>query len=145
MGQDAIDLETSLGYALKEASSGLRTAMEEVLRPLGMTITHYSCLELLSQRPGLSSSELARGAFVTRQSMHVLLQHLEREGHVARPDEARVGKVLPARLTARGHARLAQATAAVRGVEVRMTAGMTDAERADAFRLLRTMVRNLQQ
>ena len=75
-----IDLETSVGYLLKEAASALRFAMEAVLRPLGMSITHYSCLELLAQRPGLSSSELARGAFVTRQSMNVLLQALERDG-----------------------------------------------------------------
>ena len=45
-----VDLETSLGYLLKEASSALRSAMDEVLRPLGMTVTHYSCLELLAQR-----------------------------------------------------------------------------------------------
>lgn len=56
-----IDLDKSLGYLLKEASSALRAAMEEVLRPLGMSVTHYSCLELLAQRPGLSNSELARG------------------------------------------------------------------------------------
>jgi hypothetical protein len=72
MSQDRVDLETSLGYLLKEASSALRSAMEDVLRPLGMTVTHYSCLELLAQRPGLSNSELARGAFVTRQTMNVL-------------------------------------------------------------------------
>lgn len=99
--RDGIDLDTSLGYLLKEASSALRAAMEEVLRPLGMTITHYSCLELLSQRPGLSNSELARGAFVTRQSMNVLLQALERDGFVTRPAEAPVGKaLLPASPTA---------------------------------------------
>jgi len=72
-----IDLETSLGYLLKEASSALRAAMEGVLRPLGMSVTRYACLELLAQRPGLSNSELARGAFVTRQSMNVLLKALE--------------------------------------------------------------------
>lgn len=94
---DGVDLDKSLGYLLKEASSALRAAMEEVLRPLGMSVTHYSCLELLAQRPGLSNSELARGAFVTRQSMNVLLQTLEREGYVTRPAEAPVGKVLPAR------------------------------------------------
>ncbi|WP_433716402.1 MarR family winged helix-turn-helix transcriptional regulator [Nocardia sp. CA-084685] len=68
--------------------SALRAAMEEVLRPLGMSVTHYSCLELLAQRPGLSNSELARGAFVTRQTMNVLLQALERDGYVTRPAEA---------------------------------------------------------
>ena len=40
MAQEAIDLDTSLGYLLKEAASALRAAMEDVLRPLGMTITH---------------------------------------------------------------------------------------------------------
>lgn len=138
-----IDLDKSLGYLLKEASSALRIAMEEVLRPLGMTVTHYSCLELLAQRPGLSNSELARGAFVTRQSMNVLLQALEREGHVTRPEEERVGKVLPARLTPSGRRKLERATVAVRSVEVRMLAGMTDDEQSGAFRILRSMVRSL--
>ena len=145
MGQDGVgvDLETSLGYTLKEASSALRAAMEKVLRPLGMSVTHYSCLELLAQRPGLSNSELARGAFVTRQSMNVLLQTLERDGYVTRPAEAPVGKVLPTRLTPRGRRSLEKATAAVRAVEVAMLAGTTETERADALRILRTMIRNL--
>ncbi|NYJ76407.1 MarR family winged helix-turn-helix transcriptional regulator [Allobranchiibius huperziae] len=145
MSQDGpgIDLETSLGYLLKEASSALRSEMEAVLRPLGMTVTHYSCLELLAQRPGLSNSELARGAFVTRQSMNVLLQALERDGFVTRPTQAAVGKVLPARLTPRGRRSLAKATAAIRSVEVRMLSGLTPGERSDALRILRSMVRSL--
>ncbi|MBP5803353.1 MarR family transcriptional regulator [Microbacterium maritypicum] len=147
MSQDraGIDLDTSLGYLLKEASSALRAAMEEVLRPLGMTITHYSCLELLAQRPGLSNSELARGAFVTRQSMNVLLQALERDGFVTRPTEAPVGKALPARLTERGRESLATATAAVRSVEVRMLSGMSEDEQAGALKILRSMVRSLRE
>jgi DNA-binding MarR family transcriptional regulator len=145
MSQDGVgvDLEKSLGYLLKEASSALRVAMEEVLRPLGMTVTRYSCLELLAQRPGLSNSELARGAFVTRQSMNVLLQTLEREGYVTRPAEAPVGKVLPTRLTAQGRQSLEKASMAVRSVEVRMLAGLTEAEQAIAFRILHSMIHSL--
>jgi DNA-binding MarR family transcriptional regulator len=143
MSQDGIDLQTSLGYLLKEASSALRTAMEDVLRPLGMSITHYSCLELLAQRPGLSNSELARGAFVTRQSMNVLLQALERDGFVTRPAQAPVGKVLPAELTARGRASLEEASAAARSVEVRMLGGLTATEQAGAFRILQSMIHSL--
>ena len=145
MSQDGvgIDLDSSLGYLLKEASSALRAAMEAVLRPLGMTVTHYSCLELLAQRPGLSNSELARGAFVTRQSMNVLLQALQRDGYVTRPAEARVGKVLPTRLTPTGRRSLEKASRAVRSVEVRMLGGMTADEQADAFRTLQSMIRSL--
>ena len=140
---DGIDLETSLGYLLKEASSALRSAMDEVLRPLGMSVTRYSCLELLAQRSGLSNSELARGAFVTRQSMNALLQTLEQEGLVTRPAEAPVGRALPTRLTAQGRRSLEKATAAVRSVEVRMLAGLTEAEQSSTFRALRTMSRSL--
>lgn len=141
MSQDGagIDLETSLGYLLKQTSTSLRTAMEAVLRPLGMTVTHYSCLELLAQRPGLSNSELARGTFVTRQSMNVLLQNLERDGYVTRATEAPVGKALPTRLTPLGRRSLEKATVAVRSVELRMLSGLSDDERRAASRILRSM------
>ncbi|MFE3852346.1 MarR family winged helix-turn-helix transcriptional regulator [Streptomyces griseorubiginosus] len=140
-----IDLETSLGYLLKEASSALRTAMEEVLRPLGMSVTHYSCLELLAQRPGLSNSELARGAFVTRQTMNVLLQALERDGYVTRPAAAPVGKALPTRLTPSGRRSLEKASAAVRSVEARMLAGLTETEQSAAFGALKSMIHSLRE
>lgn len=145
MSQGGIDLESSLGYLLKEASSALRAHMEAVLRPLGMTVTHYSCLELLAQRPGLSNSELARGAFVTRQSMNVLLHALERDGYVSRPTTHRVGKVLPTRLTPRGRRSLEKATVAVRAVEVRMLDGMTQAEQSSAQRTLQRMIQSLRR
>ncbi|MDN3496153.1 MarR family transcriptional regulator [Planococcus sp. APC 4015] len=140
---DGIDLESSLGYLLKEASSALRAAMESALRPLGMTVTHYSCLELLAQRPGLSNSELARGAFVTRQSMNVLLQALERDGFVTRGADGAVGRAIPTQLTPLGRQRLATASAAVRSVELRMLGGMTDDQQADAFAALRSMIESL--
>jgi DNA-binding MarR family transcriptional regulator len=147
MSQDGVgvDLDTSLGYLLKQASSALRSAMEHVLRPLGMSVTHYSCLELLAQRPGLSNSDLARGAFVTRQSMNVLLQNLERDGYVTRPAKAPVGKVLPTRLTPRGRRSLAKATVAVRSIEIRMLADMTETEQFDAFRILQNMIHSLRE
>lgn len=139
MSQDGsgVELNTSLGYLLKEAASALRTAMEAVLRPLGMTITHYSCLELLAQRPGLSNSELARGAFVTRQAMNVLLQSLERDGYVSRPEAPPSGRVLPTRLTPLGRRRLATASAAVKAVEDRMRSQL-HADDEERFRLFLT-------
>lgn len=145
MSQDAIDLETSIGYLLKEASSALRSSMEAVLKPLGMTVTHYSCLELLAQRPGLSNSELARGTFITRQSMNVLLRSLERDGYVMRPSEAPVGKALPARLTPRGRRSLAEASAAVRSVEQLMLSDLGESDQKHARRILRSLVASLRE
>src|SRR5487761_733390 len=114
-GEPGIELDTSLGYMLKAAASALHSSLEAVLRPLGMTITHYACLELLAQRPGLSNSELARGTFVTRQSMNV---------------------VLPTELTARGRRQLKMASAAVRRVEQDMLANLDASEQDQMRRLL---------
>lgn len=129
-----------MGYLLKEASSVLRTSMEEALRPLGMTMTHDACLELLAQRPGLSNSELARGAFVTRQSMSVLLRSLEDAGEVRRAAEEAVGKTQPTRLTDLGRSRLATASRAVREVEDSMISTLSREDQDQARRALRAMV-----
>jgi DNA-binding MarR family transcriptional regulator len=134
--EPVVELDTSLGYMLKAAASALHDALEAVLRPLGMTITHYSCLELLAQRPGLSNSELARGAFVTRQSMNVLLQALERQGLVIRPAQAPVGRALPAELTDRGRRQLEVASAVVRRVEKDMLAQLDAGEQDQLRRML---------
>ena len=136
-------IRVELENRLKAAASALHSALEAVLRPLGMTITHYACLELLAQRPGLSNSELARGAFVTRQSMNVLLQALERQGLVARPAQAPVGRALPTELTARGRRQLKMASAAVRRVEQDMLANLDASEQDQMRRLLTACIASL--
>lgn len=133
---DAVDLDTALGYLLKQTDTVLRAAMDGVLRPLGMTVPQYACLELLAQRPGLSNSALARGAFVSRQSMNVLLQSLDRAGLVSRPDRAPTGRALPVRLTPVGRRRLATASTMVKKVEDRMRSGLTTTEQKQLRRHL---------
>ena len=144
-GAPGVELDTSLGYMLKAAASALHSAMDAVLRPLGMTITHYACLELLAQRPGLSNSELARGAFGNRQSMNVLLQALERQGLVVRPAQPPVGRALPAELTARGRRQLTVASAAVRRVEHDMLANLDTGEQDHMRHLLTACIAALTQ
>ena len=66
-------VESAVGYVLKQASVALRAAMDAALRPLHLTVPQYACLELLASDP----SELAGGAFITRQSKHAVLPGLE--------------------------------------------------------------------
>ena len=138
-----VNLDASAGYLLKQASSALHAAMDAVLRPMGMTITHYACLELLAQRPGLSNSELARGTFVTRQSMNTLLHSMEREGLVSRPERPTSGRVLPTELTARGREQLRSASAAVRAVEERMLSGLDEKRQTQLRELLTSCAESL--
>ncbi|MGI8899995.1 MAG: MarR family winged helix-turn-helix transcriptional regulator [Nocardioides sp.] len=144
-GDKSVDLDTALGYLLKQTDTVLRAAMDRVLRPLGMSVPQYACLELLSQRPGLSNSELARGAFVSRQSMNVLLRSLHRAGLVHRPDTAPTGRALPAQLTPLGRRRLRAASGAVRAVEDQMRADLGVAEQAELRRLLTVCLTSLRK
>ena len=118
-GADDSDLARRLGYVLKQAQSALRSRMDGALRPLGLTVPQYACLELLASGP-LTNAELARGAFVTAQSMNSVVTSLQERGLVAREDVAPSGRRRPAELTASGRALLAEADGPVRRIETQM-------------------------
>ena len=118
--QQVGDLDASIGYAMKEAASALRSAMEDALRPLDLSVSQYSSLEVLGQQPGLSAAQLARRTFVTRQSMQGVLTGLAARGLLSRPAAAPQGRALPTELTPAGRDLLRQASRAVAGVEHRM-------------------------
>ncbi len=123
------DVDRAVGYVLKQAATALRGAMEVALRPLGMTVSQYACLELLDQRPGSSNAELARAAFVTRQAMTGVLGGLQERRWVTRPAVASHGRALPATVTEEGRRRLREASAAVARVQERMLSGLEPARR----------------
>ncbi|MFY0409410.1 MarR family winged helix-turn-helix transcriptional regulator [Solicola sp. PLA-1-18] len=134
MSQEQIDLDSSIGYALKQTATALRGAMDAALRPLALNVSQYSCLELLRQRPGLSASDLARSTFVTRQSMQTLLQGLQERGLLTRPTTAPQGRALPTEITADGARLLARASAAVADVETRMLRDLSPTARTRFLR-----------
>jgi DNA-binding MarR family transcriptional regulator len=136
-------VENSVGYVLKQAAVALRTAMDEVLRPLELTTPQYSCLEQLRQRPGLSNAALARGVFVTRQSMNVVLRGLEERGLVVRPASADRGRELPAVLTEAGRECLVAASTAVRAVEMKMNESLSPAQQEALLAALRSCINGL--
>ena len=126
-GETVGDLEQSVGYVLKRAALGLRSSMDAVLRPLQLTVSQYSCLEVLGQRPGLSNADLARATFVSRQAMNGVLRGLQERGLVTRPATASHGRALPTQLTVTGQQQLRAASMAVRAVEQRMLASLSPA------------------
>ena len=124
-----VNSQPQVGYVLKQAQALLHARMEEALRPLGLTVTHYSCLHHLRREPGISAAALARGTFVTRQSMNATLQQLLDRGLVTRPSQAESGRALPTQLTADGDTALDEAQRLVDAVEQRMLAGLAANDR----------------
>jgi len=121
-------LQDELGVLIKETQAVLHQRMDEVLRPLGLNVPQYACLRALHDSPGITSSELARRAFVSRQSMNVLLQGLVQRGLVERSDQPGPRRELAASLTGPAAVLLGQADEQVAAVTQRMSGSLGSQE-----------------
>ncbi|MFG1925051.1 MarR family winged helix-turn-helix transcriptional regulator [Cryptosporangium sp. NPDC048952] len=121
-----------LGVLIKETQAVLHQRMDEVLRPLGLTVPQYACLQALHDTPGITGSELARRVFVSRQSTNIVLQGLEKRGLITRSDDAGPRRERATELTDTAVTLLDQARTGVASVANQMTRTLT---RADAARL----------
>ena len=54
--------------------------MDDRLSHLGVTTAQFNVLSAVQQQPGISNASLARGAFVTAQSMLGIVANLEKRG-----------------------------------------------------------------
>jgi DNA-binding MarR family transcriptional regulator len=124
-----------LGVLVKQTQTVLHQRMDDALRPLGLRVPQYACLQALADTGGATSSELARSAFVSRQSMNVLLQGLERRDLVERSADPGPRRERATVLTPGGRAVVGQAREAVAGVADAMVAplGPDDAGRLHAL------------
>jgi DNA-binding MarR family transcriptional regulator len=132
-----------VGYQLKRAQQALRTAMDEGLRAQGLTTPQYAALTHLEADEPLSGAELARRCFVTAQTMNAILVGLERARLVERAPHAKHGRVIEARLTKRGRAKVQGAHRTVFGIEERMLSKITPVGRRRLNETLRRLVGNL--
>ena len=55
---EAESMAGEVAYLLKEAQAMLHTRMDEVLRPIGLTVAQYACLESLRQNPGTTHRKI---------------------------------------------------------------------------------------
>jgi DNA-binding MarR family transcriptional regulator len=119
-----------LTYLVKRLEMAERARMEEVLRPLGVTLQQYTALSLLERREGLSSAQLARRHYVTPQAMNQLVASMERDGFIERrPDEAN-RRILRAWLTQRGAEVLRACNDGVDDLEGQMLSALTPEQAA---------------
>jgi DNA-binding MarR family transcriptional regulator len=119
-----------LTYLVKRLEMAERARMEEVLRPLGVTLHQYTAMSILERREGLSSAQLARRHVVSPQAMHQLIASMERDRLIERRPDAANRRILRAWLTEHGAAVLRESHGAVDAVEERMLSALTTEEAA---------------
>lgn len=126
-------LEHQIGYQLKRTQQALRLKMDDALRGIGLTTPQYAVLSLLESATGLSNADLARRAFVTPQTMNVMVAKMETAGLVARRPHPTHGRVQETLLTEQALQVLVLAHPLVDAIVQRMLASL---ERDDQRHLL---------
>jgi DNA-binding MarR family transcriptional regulator len=135
--------EPTLLYLVGRIDRVVRRAMGTVLEAQGLSVNQYATLSVLDRRSGLSNAQLARRALVSPQAMNEVLLGLEQRGLVRRRAHPDHGRILQARLTAKGRALLARCDAEVHQVEARMVSGLSQDEQAALRGALLSSIRKL--
>lgn len=123
----------SLLYMVKQVELVVRSRLDDLVKPAGITALQYTSLTVLERHDGLSAAQLARDSFVTAQSIADLVRSLENRGLVRRERNPRNRRELLISLTDEGRELLAQVADEVRDLEERMVRDLT-AHQADQFR-----------
>ncbi|WP_031485574.1 MarR family winged helix-turn-helix transcriptional regulator [Streptomyces bicolor] len=123
----------SLLYMVKQVELVVRSHLDELVKPSGITALQYTALTVLQRHDGLSAAQLARDSFVTAQSIADLVRSLETRGLVRRERNPRNRRELLILLTDTGRELLARHEGAVRELEERMVRDLT-AHQTEQFR-----------
>jgi DNA-binding MarR family transcriptional regulator len=135
----------SVIWLLKHVQSALRAAIEQALAPLGLTASQAALLSALAYDPGLSNAELARGSFMTPQSMVELLRGLEERELIVRHPDPSGGRAMQAELTARGAQQLSGVRRAMSEVEGRLLRELSPDERGNFREMLERCLSSLRE
>ena len=115
--------EPGVSYAVARLHQRLFASISERVAPYGLTTLQFTTLSVLSRHGApLSTSQLARRAFMTPQSMSEVIHALERNGLIRRNPHPNHRRTLPATITAKGRRVLAacdEAVSRVRGLDAR--------------------------
>ncbi|MGW2567189.1 MarR family winged helix-turn-helix transcriptional regulator [Streptomyces sp. NPDC001537] len=115
----------SLLYMVKQVELVVRSHLDELVKPSGITALQYTALTVLERHDGLSAAQLARDSFVTAQSIADLVRSLESRGLVRRERNPRNRRELLILLTDAGRELLEQFATPVRELEERMVRDLT--------------------
>ena len=140
---EALPSEPTIMYVIKQLEAGIRSALDEVLRPTGVTALQYTALTALQRRPDMTQSDLARFSFMRPQSAADLVSALSQRGFISRREDPARRRRLIISLTSEGQAFLTEHAARIAAIADRMLDGLDGAERSALLGALRACRNNL--
>jgi DNA-binding MarR family transcriptional regulator len=130
-------------YLVKQVELAVRSHLDDMLRPAGLTALQYTALTVLERHPDLSSAQLARNSFVTAQSMADMITTLDGRGLIERHRDRKDRRRLVVALTADGQDLLDRYRNRVAALEAQMVADLTRTEISTLRRSLHACYANL--
>ncbi|MDX3311646.1 MarR family winged helix-turn-helix transcriptional regulator [Streptomyces sp. NPDC054884] len=118
---------------VKQVELVVRSHLDELVKPSGITALQYTALTVLQRHDGLSAAQLARDSFVTAQSIADLVRSLEGRGLIRRERNPHNRRELQILLTDTGRELLDRHAGPVRELEERMVGQLT-AHQTEQFR-----------
>jgi DNA-binding MarR family transcriptional regulator len=138
------ELEPRVSYVIARLERTVRKAINERVKPYGLTTLQYTTLSvLLHQGRPLSNAQLARRAYMTPQAMSEVIEALEQKGLIERTPHPNHRRVYPAVLTEEGARVLELCDAAIDELEQTMLRDLTTRQRSELVHGLTAAVRAL--
>jgi len=135
--------EPMLLYLVKQVELAVRSRLDEIFRPAGLTALQYTALTVLERHEDMSAAQLARHSFVTAQSMGDMIAALQSRGLIERHRDRADRRRLVVALTADGHALLDRYRDTVAALEASMLDGLSEPAVASLRESLHTCHANL--
>ena len=132
-----------ISYVIARVERAVRAAINDRVRPYGLTPLQYTTLSVLGARDGLSNAQLARRTYVTPQAMSEVIAALETKGLIRRKPHPSHRRIYPATLTARGREVLAVCDRTVDELEREMLQDLSPEERESLSAGLMSAARSL--
>jgi len=130
-------------YLVKQVELAVRSHLDNLLRPAGLTALQYTALTVLERHPDMSAAQLARNSFVTAQSMADMITALEGRGLIERHRDQADRRRLVVALTTAGRELLDDYRDQVATLEKRMLTGLGSDETSQLRHCLHACHANL--
>lgn len=135
-------LRSFAGYAMKRAFNAIQADVNAVLAAFDLRMVTFSTLVIIVDNPGLRQAQLAEILAIERPNLVLIIDELERRDLICRDRAADDRRAYAVQVTLAGRRLHDKALAAVRAHDTRMTAGLTQQERAQLAAALQIVESN---
>lgn len=119
---------TGILYLIGRAEKVISRQMRETLKPLGLTLRHYTALSVFSTHQTISSAKLAELTIVSPQAANELIKEMEERAWIIKKPDPNHGRIIQIQLTEKGQSSLDACNSVIADLDANMFAQLTEKE-----------------